>query len=130
MKITEFDTGRMMAMYPYAEASYIRDILILMFSMEEMTGFFMWGFWDKMSSYENAPLFDADWNLKLSGEQYLDLVYNQWWTRESGKTGADGVFGTRAFFGTYEITVTANGKPVTKTVTMSKGQRGAFTVGI
>ena len=128
MKITEFDTGRMMAMYPYAEASYIRDILILMFSMEEMTGFFMWGFWDKMSSYENAPLFDADWNLKLSGEQYLDLVYNQWWTRESGKTGADGVFGTRAFFGTYEITVTANGKTVTKAVTMSKGQSGAFTV--
>ena len=130
MKITEFDTGRMMQMFPYAEASYIRDILILAFSMEEMTGFFMWGFWDKMSSYENAPLFDENWTLKTSGEQYLDLVYNQWWTRESGKTGADGTFSTRAYYGTYEITVTVNGKTVTKTVTMSKGDSGEFTVEI
>lgn len=128
MKITEFDTGRMMQMYPYAEASYIRDVLILIFSMEEMNGFFMWGFWDSMSSYGNAPLFDADWNLKTSGEQYLDLVYNQWWTRESGKTGASGTYGTRAYYGTYDITVTVNGKTVTKTVTMSKGSDGNFTI--
>lgn len=128
MKITEFDTGRIMQMYPYAEASYIRDVLILVFSMEEMTGFFMWGFWDKMSTYENAPLFDENWNLKISGEQYLDLVYNQWWTRESGKTDSNGKFDIRAYYGTYDITVTVNGKTVTKTVSMSKGETGNFTV--
>lgn len=128
MKITEFDNGRVMRLYPYMEASFLRDTMILMFSMEEMTGFFMWGFWDKMSTWENAPLFDADWNLKISGEQYLDLVYNQWWTRETGRTGADGTFHTRAYYGTYDITVTVNGKTVTETVSMAKGEEGNFTI--
>ena len=88
----------------------------------------MWGFWDNMSTWGNAPLFDADWNLKPSGEQYLDLVYNQWWTQESGTTAADGKYSTRAYYGTYDITVTVNGKTVTKTVSMPKGSSGDFTI--
>ena len=117
-----------MRLYPYTEASFMRDVMILAFSMEEMTGFYMWGFWDKMSTWENAPLFDADWNLKVSGEQYLDLVYNQWWTRTSGKTGTDGAFKTRAYYGTYDITVTVNGNTVTKTVSMPNGTEGNFVI--
>ena len=109
LKITEFDTN--FPEDPEYEASFMRDIMIAIFSHESVEGFYMWGF---MSTMYNKPIFDADWMLKESGRQYIDLVYNKWWTRESGVTGADGTYGTCGFYGGYDITVTAGG--ATKTV--------------
>ncbi|MDC0294016.1 hypothetical protein OAK98_01365, partial [Mariniblastus sp.] len=55
-------------------------------------------------------LFDIDFNPNLNGEEYLDLVFNQWWTEENGLSNFDGEFGTRGFLGEYEITVDYQGK--------------------
>ncbi|MDR0731007.1 MAG: endo-1,4-beta-xylanase [Treponema sp.] len=115
MKITEFDLGyNLSAGDREYEAGFTRDILIAAFSQENVNGFFMWGFFSGSHWLDNAPVFDANFGLKESGKQYIDLVYNKWWSRETGDTGADGACTVRGYYGDYDITVSANGK--TKTV--------------
>jgi hypothetical protein len=38
------------------------------------------------------------------------LVFNEWWTKEHGKTDKNGSFTTSAFFGEYDIIVSLKGK--------------------
>ena len=128
MKITEFDVKDKEIPDEEFEASYTRDVMILMFSIENMNGFLMWGFNDKNHWLDNAPLFDGNWNLKLSGEQYVDLVYNKWWTQEEGKTDANGSFSTKGYYGDYLITASANGKSATVDVQCHKGNNNTIEI--
>jgi GH35 family endo-1,4-beta-xylanase len=115
LKVTEFDMGLDISSADRNyEAGFTRDILIAAFSQENIDGFLMWGFFSGSHWLDNAPVFNADWSLKESGKQYIDLVYNKWRTRETGGTGADGACTVRGYYGDYDITVSANGK--TKTV--------------
>ncbi len=125
IKITEFDVR---SDPPETTAEFIRDIIILCFSNEHVDGFHMWGFWDGSHWFSNAPLYAKDWTLKPSGEQYQDLVYNKWWTRESGQTGADGSYALRAFYGDYEIKVDANGQVKTVQAKVEKGADNTIVV--
>ncbi|MNC62347.1 hypothetical protein D3C75_1123610 [compost metagenome] len=93
-----------------------------------MTGFFMWGFNSGMHWLDNAPVLNSDWTLKASGGQYLDLVYNKWWTDESGATEADGTYSTRGFYGDYDVTVTVNGTAKTVQFPVYKGQPNTIEV--
>ena len=115
--ITEYDES---IKNPELEASFMRDILILSFSYENVDGFLMWGFNDSSHWKGNAPIYYEDWTLKESGRQYIDLVYNKWWTRESGSTNALGRFDFRGFYGDYVIKCESNGKTVNKVVKISK----------
>ena len=115
--ITEYDES---IKNPELEASFMRDILILSFSYENIDGFLMWGFNDSSHWKSNAPIYYEDWTLKESGRQYIDLVYNKWWTRESGNTNALGRFDFRGFYGDYVIKCESNGKTVNKVVKISK----------
>ncbi|MBE7053618.1 MAG: hypothetical protein E7391_05010 [Ruminococcaceae bacterium] len=128
MKITEFDMDLPMHDDEEAEASFMRDIMILMFSIEQMDGFVMWGFWDGSHWLNNAPLFTKDWKLKKSGEQYIDLVYNKWLTKEEGITGKDGAYNVRGFYGDYDVTVSANGKTKTVTASFNKNSNNTLEV--
>ncbi len=112
IKITEFDVKLQGSrMNRNLQANFTRDILIAIYSHPSVVGLTMWGFWD--SNTGDAPLFNKDWTMKESGKEFEDLVYNKWWTRESGATGADGSYAFRGFFGDYDITVTANGQTKT-----------------
>ncbi len=128
LRITEFDMALKMHDNPEAEASFMRDIMIVVFSHESAGGFLMWGFSDASHWLDNAPLFDASWTLKKSGEQFLDLVYHQWWTRETGASSASGVFSCPAYYGTYEIAVTKDGKTITTTANHTKDAPAEVTV--
>lgn len=131
LKITEFDCALGMHVQDEeAEASFVRDIMILAYSMEQMDGFLMWGFTDAAHWLNNAVLFDEDWNLKLSGEQYMDLVYNKWWTQEEGTTAADGTYSVKGYYGDYLITAEADGKTATVDVQCYKGNGSGNTVEI
>ncbi|MBE7053065.1 MAG: hypothetical protein E7391_02180 [Ruminococcaceae bacterium] len=114
LKVTEFDVllagGKL---DPDYQGNFVRDILIAMYSCEHLDGVYNWGMWDYNGS--GRLLFDKNWSLRPAGKVFEDLVYNKWWTREEGKTDANGVFSTRGYFGDYDIVVTANGK--TKSVT-------------
>ena len=106
ISITEYDAA---GAAPEIAADYMRDILIAAFSHPDMHNFLMWGFWDGAHWLNDAPLFKRDWTLKPSGEVFIDWVFNKWWSNSSGKTDAQGIYSTRAFYGDYEIAVQVDG---------------------
>ena len=116
--VSEYDLPKM---DPALAGDYTRDFMTILFSHPAAGGFMMWGFWDGNHFGNSAPIYDMLWNEKPSGAAYRDLVFNQWHTSESGVTAEDGSFNTRAFFGTYDITATINGAPVTQTISFPKG---------
>ena len=122
--ITEFDIAN--ATDDLA-ADYTRDFLTAVFSHPAVGGFMMWGFWDGAHFGGPAPLFEKDWTEKPAGAAYRDLVLNQWRTVDSGTTDTDGLFAIRAFFGTYDITVSADGMALSETVVLSP-ETDAITV--
>ncbi len=124
MKITEYDFNKPGPL----QGNFTRDIMLLCLSHPNMEGFLMWGFWDGSHWLKNAPLFNRDWTLKESGEEYMDLVFHRWWTDESGTTGADGSYAQRVFYGDHTITVQYEGTKVTKKVTVARGQDNVFEV--
>lgn len=113
-KITEYDTDS--AIDDELAATYLRDFLTIVFSHESTDGFIMWGFWDGAHWHGNAPLFYQDWSIKPAGEAFIGLVFNQWWTEESGMTNANGEFGLRGFKGTYELTIDCGGEVLVDTI--------------
>ena len=128
LKITEFDCSLGMHVQDEeAEASFVRDVMLLAFSMEEMDGFLLWGFTDASHWLKNAVIFDADYNLKLSGEQYVDLVYNKWWTNEEGITDASGIYSVDGYYGDYLITAEVDGKTASVDVQHYKNDEGKNT---
>lgn len=102
------------------DADYLRDLLTIAFSHPAVKSFLMWGFWDKEHWLGEAPLFDAGWNLKPSGQAYMDLVFNDWWTDKQGETNADGVVATRGFLGSYQISATYQGVSDSNVVTLNR----------
>ena len=117
IQITEFDV---MNEDPTLQADYQRDFLTAVFAHETIAGFYMWGFWEGQHWRPSAAIFDKEWNLRPHGQAYRDLVYGKWWTRETGKTAADGAFKVRGFNGDYAVTVTGpDGKQQQTTATLS-----------
>jgi hypothetical protein len=88
----------------------------------------MWGFFSGAHWNTNAPVFNADWTLKESGKQYIDLVYNKWRTRLRGTTGVDGSFSARAYYGDYDVSVNAGGKIKTVEAHWYKGRNNTIAV--
>jgi endo-1,4-beta-xylanase len=117
IKITEFD---FLTRDKQLQAEITRDIMIATFSHPATVGFVMWGFWDGKHWLSNGPVYDMDWNLKQSGEAYIDLVFNQWWTNVVGKTDANGEYKVRGFLGDYEVTASKDQVRQTVSATLSR----------
>ena len=128
LAITEFDmigTG-WGSNAEQTKATLTSEILIAAFSHPSVDSFTMWGFWDGRHWEGSAPLFDDQWNLKPSGQAYVDLVLKEWWTDLDGTTNAQGVFSGRAMKGDYELMVTVDG--VVHTFPISLREDGATQV--
>ncbi len=92
------------------QADYMRDAMTTAFSHPKFIGIIQWGFWAGKHWMPEAALWTKDWQEKPVAKAYRDLVFNQWWTDESGKTTAKGSANFRGFKGDYTLTVTHNGK--------------------
>lgn len=102
LRITEFE----ILISDEAKAGqYMRDFLTMFYSHPATTGFVLWNFWDGSHWAGNAPLFRSDWSLKPAGEAYIDLVFNQWWTDETGYTNGSGHYAVRGYTGDYIVRV-------------------------
>lgn len=112
------------------QAHYMRDMLILAFSLEYMEGFTLWGFCDIWGGGNSTPFFNQGWSEKPGLEQWIDLVYNKWWTRnETTVTDAKGEGAVRGFYGDYDITVKVNGQIVkTDMAAFHKGYENVLTI--
>ena len=125
LKITEYDYHALGD--EILQGNYTRDILIASFAQESVDGFILWGF--KGGPDSKYVLYDDDWNEKPGLKEWQDLVYNKWWTQESGTTSSDGSFSTRGFYGDYDITVTtADGKTKKVSVPCRKGSDNTITI--
>ena len=121
IKITEFDTKGITTDLNY-QANIARDSLIAYFSHPMVNTIQLWGYRNVKSTPNDQKIVcNKDMTLKPSGLAFEDLVYNKWWTREKGKTNADGKFNLRAYYGDYDITVTHNGVTKVVSVPLYKG---------
>lgn len=100
--ITEFDVR---TDDEAASAALTRRVLRTAYSHPATEGFLMWGFWDGRHWRNDAPLFNTDWSLKPSGQAWMDLVYDAWWTDVQSRTDANGAVRVRATHGTHQVSV-------------------------
>jgi GH35 family endo-1,4-beta-xylanase len=120
IQITEFD---IVTPDEALQADWTRDYLTLAFSHPATVGFIMWGFWDGNHWLGDAPIYDRDWNLKPSGRAWIDLVHNQWWTRDEGPTNPSGEFRTRGFLGDYAVSVSLGDRRVNAPTRLARDGR-------
>ena len=118
LSITEYDASDVKN--DSLSALYLRDALTIAFSHPSVTSFVMWGFWDEDHWLGDAPLFYEDWTPKPGYYEYVDLIFNQWWTSEAGKTAADGMYAARGFLGDYAVNVIVGEDTVTRSATLTK----------
>ncbi len=93
------------------QADYTRDFLTVWFSHPSTQAYIMWGFWAKAHwMRERGAMYRGDWSPKLNAAAYQKLVFEDWWTKESLTTDAEGLASFRGFKGDYRITLSAPGK--------------------
>ena len=117
LRITEFDMSD--EGWPEEDkAEFFRKFLKTAFSHPAVDDFLVWGIIDTLHWRDDAPFFAKDWEEKPALEEYRTLVFDEWWTEESGTTDDAGTLGTTGFKGTYEVTASIDGETVSKTVTL------------
>jgi endo-1,4-beta-xylanase len=89
-----------------AQAQNLVELYEIAFANAAVQGIYLWGFWENAHWKPQAALYRQDFTPKLGAIAYKDLVFNQWWTQETGVSNAQGEFTLRAFFGQHQITVT------------------------
>lgn len=119
VRITEFDIR---TTDEELQADYTRDFFILAFSHPSVVGIQLWGFWEKSHWIPVAAMYREDWSEKPNAAVYKSLVLDQWRTRASLTTAADGALKARGFFGDYVAHVDVGGRKVEKTFTLTAGQ--------
>jgi endo-1,4-beta-xylanase len=135
VRITEFNMpgqrsrfygDRNLAMTPEEEeknAKELVDYYAICFAHPAVEGILMWGFWTGANWIPVSSLYRRDWSFTSTGKAYQELIFNKWWTRESGTAGKDGIYTVPAFFGKYKVTV--NG--VSKEIELTKKEGTAIT---
>lgn len=117
MRVTEFDID---ILDEETQADYTRDFMTVLFSHPAVVGFQKWGFWEGSHWRPNAAMYRRNWEPKPNAEAYRDLVFRQWWTNETARTGADGTCRLRGFLGDYDITVEIGGRRETVPATLTR----------
>lgn len=129
IRITEFNMPGMRSKYrslqltPEQEESKAKEIIDfykICFAHPAVEGILMWGFWEGANWIPSSSMYKRDWSPTPAAEAYHNLIFKEWWTKESGVTGRDGVFSTQAFYGKYKVT--ANGVSKEIDLTRKKGK--------
>ena len=132
IRVTEFNLPGMRSKYKSlqmtaeqeaSKAKEIVDYYKICFAHPAVEGILMWGFWEGANWVPSSSLYKRDWTPTPAAEAYRNLVFSEWWTKESGVTGRNGVYSTPAFYGKYRVTV--NG--VSKEIDLAK-DKGKVTV--
>jgi len=104
--IRPFNKGiRMTNKQEKLKAKEIADFYRICFAHPAVEGIIMWGFWEGANWIPASSLYKRNWTPLPALDAYRNLVFNEWWTQESGTADSDGSFSTRAFYGLYKISV-------------------------
>ena len=123
LTVTEYD---FQTLDDQLHADHMRDMLTLCYSHPQMTGFVIWGFWEKRHWKPTAAMFKADWTERPAVQVWRDLVKGKWWTNADLTSAADGKAITQGYFGWYDITLEHGGK--TKTFEIKHAVSGSKPV--
>ena len=124
IRITEFNmpgqrskyyNEKIVVMTPQEEeskANELVDYYRICFAHPAVEGILMWGFWEGANWIPVSSLYKQNWSPTPAAEAYQSLIFKEWWTRESGSAGKDGIYSVPAFFGKYKVTVNGVSKEV------------------
>jgi GH35 family endo-1,4-beta-xylanase len=107
LTVTEYD---FQTLDDQLHADHMRDMLTLCYSHPQMTGFVIWGFWEKRHWKPTAAMFKADWTERPAVKVWRDLVKGKWWTNADLTADAKGEATTTAYYGWFDITIEHAGK--------------------
>jgi endo-1,4-beta-xylanase len=94
------------------KAKEIVDYYKICFAHPAVEGIMMWGFWEGANWIPVSSLYKRDWSPTPAAKAYQNLLFKEWWTKESGTIGKNGIFLTPAFFGKYKVTVNGISKEI------------------
>jgi endo-1,4-beta-xylanase len=94
-------------------AKLLRTYFPICFAHPKVEAILMWGFWAGDHWQPKTAMWKKDWTPTPQALAYRDLVFNQWWTRVSGKADANGEYKAGAFYGDYVITSDGKARNVT-----------------
>lgn len=94
LTVTEYD---LQTLDDQLHADHLRDMMTLCFSHPQMTGFVIWGFWEKRHWKPTAAMFKNDWTERPAVQVWRDLVKGKWWTRADLVADAQGEAATTAY---------------------------------
>lgn len=123
LTVTEYD---FQSLDDQLHADHMRDMLTLAYSHPQMTGFVIWGFWEKRHWKPTAAMFKADWTERPAVKVWRDLVKTKWWTNAELTTDANGNATLPAYFGWYDLTAEHAGQ--TKTLLVNHATAGSKPV--
>jgi GH35 family endo-1,4-beta-xylanase len=124
IRITEFNmpgqrskyyNEKILFMTPQEEelkAKELVDYYKICFAHTAVEGILMWGFWEGANWIPVSSLYKRDWTPTPAAEAYHNLIFKEWWTKESGTSGSDGTFSIPAFYGKYKVTVDGVSKEI------------------
>lgn len=102
-----------------AQADYVRDFLTAAFSHPVVETVVVWNFWAGWAWRPSSCFYGRDWTLRRHGQEYVRLVFDEWWTETRGETGAEGHFETSGFLGEYEVSASNEGRSTSVETTLS-----------
>ena len=102
------------------KAKEIVDYYKICFAHPAVEGILMWGFWAGANWIPVSSLYKRDWSPTPAAEAYQNLIFKEWWTKESGTAGKNGIFSISAFYGKYKVTVNGISKEID--LTKEKGK--------
>jgi endo-1,4-beta-xylanase len=102
LRITEYDIN---TADEQLQADFTRDILTVAFSHPAVDQFLMWGFWEGRHWRPDAAMYRRDWTEKPNGAIWRKMLFEEWWTDDSGEANGEGRFTTRGFTGDYAVEV-------------------------
>ena len=117
IRITEFNMPgqrskylkeKILTMTPQEEEQNARELVDyykICFAHPAVDGILMWGFWAGANWIPASSMYNRDWSINKTGEAYRNLIFKEWWTKESGTAGKKGIYAVSAFYGRYKITV-------------------------
>ena len=81
-------------------------------------------------NYYHGGLLRFDLSKKPAYDRLDHLINRVWHTEQTLATDTEGKIGIRAFYGTYAVDITANGKTVTRTVALCKDDKNEIVLSL
>ncbi len=94
------------------KAKIIADYIRICFEHPAVEGFYFWYPWESCTWINASALWSGDATPKPALHAYRKLVFDEWWTKFTGKADEKGECRIPAFYGKHKVTVNGKEKEV------------------